>query len=111
MQNVISACRLLVRVEARLGIACEPAEKSGVPSMQWPQQPPRSMMRAPSTSMMRPGGAICRSGEVTVVRHGDGCQLRFTVPAVVQRGAELGRIARIVIAAQERADRSEGLGA
>ena len=49
--------------------------------------------------------------EVTVVRDGDGCQLRFTVPAVVQRGAELGRIARIVIAAQERADRSEGLGA
>ena len=49
--------------------------------------------------------------EVTVVRDGDGCELRFTVPAVVQRGAELGRIARIVIAAQERADRSEGLGA
>ena len=49
--------------------------------------------------------------EVTVVRDSDGCQLRFTVPAVVQRGAELGRVARIVIAAQERADRSEGLGA
>ena len=49
--------------------------------------------------------------EVTVVRDGDGRELRFTVPAVVQRGAELGRIARIVIAAQERADRSEGLGA
>jgi len=49
--------------------------------------------------------------EVTVVRDADGCELRFTVPAVVQRGAELGRIARIVIAAQERADRSEGLGA
>jgi hypothetical protein len=49
--------------------------------------------------------------EVTVVRDTDGCKLRFTVPAVVQRGAELGRIARIVIAAQERADRSEGLGA
>lgn len=49
--------------------------------------------------------------EVTVVRDDDGCQLRFTVPAVVQRGAELGRIARIVITAQERADRSEGLGA
>jgi hypothetical protein len=48
---------------------------------------------------------------VTVVRDGDGCKLRFTVPTVVQRGAELGRIARIVIAAQERADRSEGLGA
>jgi hypothetical protein len=49
--------------------------------------------------------------EVTVIRDGDGRELRFTVPAVVQRGAELGRIARIVIAAQERADRSEGLGA
>jgi hypothetical protein len=49
--------------------------------------------------------------EVTVVRDGDGCELHFTVPAVVQRGAELGRITRIVIAAQERADRSEGLGA
>ena len=49
--------------------------------------------------------------EVTVVRDGDGCRLRFTVPAVVQRGAELGRIARIVIAAQERVDHSEGLGA
>jgi hypothetical protein len=49
--------------------------------------------------------------EVTVVRDADGCELRFTVPAVVQRGAELGRIARIVIAAQERADSSEGLGA
>jgi hypothetical protein len=49
--------------------------------------------------------------EVTVMREADGFKLRFTVPAVVQRGAELGRIARIVIAAQERADRSEGLGA
>ena len=48
--------------------------------------------------------------EVTV-RRDDGCELRFTVPAVVQRGAELGRIARIVIGAQERADSSEGLGA
>ena len=43
--------------------------------------------------------------------YADGCELRFTVPAVVQRGAELGQIARIVIAAQERAERSEGLGA
>ena len=65
---------------------------------------------------MRPDGAICRLGEVTtqievtVVRDGDGCELRFTVPAIVQRGAELGRIARIVIAAQERVDRSEGVG-
>jgi hypothetical protein len=49
--------------------------------------------------------------EVTVVRESDGCRLTFTVPAVVQRGAELGEIARIVITAQERVDRSEGLGA
>jgi hypothetical protein len=48
---------------------------------------------------------------VTVVRDGDGCVLRFTVPEIVQRGAELHQIARIVIGAQERADRSEGLGA
>jgi hypothetical protein len=49
--------------------------------------------------------------EVTVVRENDGCRLTFTVPAVVQRGAEIGQIARIVITAQERVDRSEGLGA
>ncbi len=58
-----------------------------------------------------PFGGSDEQIEVTVVRDGDGCELRFTVPAVVQRGSELGRIARIVIAAQERADRSEGLGA
>jgi hypothetical protein len=57
-----------------------------------------------------PFGGTSDAIEVTVVRDGDGCELRFTVPAVVQRGAELGRIARIVIAAQERADSSEGLG-
>ena len=49
--------------------------------------------------------------EVTVVRDADSCELRFNLTSVVQRGAELGGIARIVIAAQERADRSEGLGA
>ena len=49
--------------------------------------------------------------EVTVVRDSDGCRLRFTVPAVVQRGTELHEIARIVIGAQERVDHSEGLGA
>ena len=48
---------------------------------------------------------------VTVERRADGCRLRFTVPAVVLRGSELGRIAKRVIGAQERADRSEGLGA
>jgi hypothetical protein len=48
---------------------------------------------------------------ITVVRDGDGCRLQFTVPAIVQRGEELSRIAALVIGAQERADRSEGLGA
>ena len=48
---------------------------------------------------------------VTVVRTDDGCSLRFVVPSVVQRGNELGQIAKIVIGAQERVDRSEGLGA
>jgi hypothetical protein len=48
---------------------------------------------------------------VTVARDDDGCELRFVVPSVVQRGNELGQIAKIVISAQERADRSEGLGA
>jgi hypothetical protein len=48
---------------------------------------------------------------VTVVREGDGCELHFVVPSVVQRGNELGQIAKIVIGAQERVDRSEGLGA
>jgi len=48
---------------------------------------------------------------VTVVREDDGCELRFVVPTVVQRGNELGQIAKIVIGAQERVDRSEGLGA
>jgi hypothetical protein len=54
-----------------------------------------------------------RDGElaVTVVRDGDGLELRFSVPALVQRGAELGQITRIVIEAQERLDRSKGLGA
>jgi hypothetical protein len=48
---------------------------------------------------------------VTVVREDDGCRLRFVVPTVVQRGAELGQITKIIIGAQERVDRSEGLGA
>jgi hypothetical protein len=48
---------------------------------------------------------------VTVERRSDGCRLQFTVPAIVLRGAELGVIARVVIGAQERVERSEGLGA
>ena len=48
---------------------------------------------------------------ITVEREGDGCRLTFTLPDIVQRGEEIGSVAAIVIAAQERADRSEGLGA
>jgi hypothetical protein len=33
------------------------------------------------------------------------------VPAVVQRGDELGEITRIVIGAQERIDHTKGMGA
>ena len=38
-------------------------------------------------------------------------QIRFTVPAFLSRGAELGEVARIVIRARVRMDRSAGLGA
>jgi len=48
---------------------------------------------------------------ITVVREDDGCELTFTLPSIVKRGEELERIAAIVIGAQTRADRSEGLGA
>ncbi len=47
---------------------------------------------------------------VTVRRDEDGCELRFTVPEVVQQGEELGLIARIVIGARERADSMKYLG-
>ncbi|MDX6495173.1 MAG: hypothetical protein QOE17_1159 [Gaiellales bacterium] len=48
---------------------------------------------------------------VTVVRDSDGCELEYSVPAVVQRGDELGEITRIVIGAQERVDHTKGMGA
>jgi hypothetical protein len=51
------------------------------------------------------------SRTVTVERDSDGCRLSFAVPSIVQRGQELSEIAAIVIAAKERSDRSEGLGA
>jgi hypothetical protein len=47
---------------------------------------------------------------ITVVRTGDGLELRFTVPAVVQQGSELEQIAQLVIGAQERADSLKELG-
>jgi hypothetical protein len=48
---------------------------------------------------------------VTAVRDEDGAEVSFTVPAIVSRGAELGEVARVVIGAHERVERSEGLGA
>jgi hypothetical protein len=48
---------------------------------------------------------------VTAVRDEDGLEVTFTVPAIVSRGTELGAVARVVIGAQERLERSEGLGA
>lgn len=47
---------------------------------------------------------------VTIRRDEDGCELRFTVPEVVQQGEELALIARIVIGARERADSMKYLG-
>jgi hypothetical protein len=38
-------------------------------------------------------------------------RLAFTVPNLLNRGEELGEVARIVIRAWERKERSEGLGA
>ena len=38
-------------------------------------------------------------------------RIRFTVPAFLSRGEELGEVARIVIRARDRMDRSAGLGA
>jgi hypothetical protein len=47
---------------------------------------------------------------ITLVREGDGLELRFTVPSVVQQGGELEQIASLVIGAQDRADSLKGLG-
>jgi hypothetical protein len=47
---------------------------------------------------------------ITVVRSGDGLELRFTVPSVVQQGGELNLLSRLVIGAQERADSLKELG-
>jgi hypothetical protein len=41
----------------------------------------------------------------------DDVHVGFTVPDFVSRGEELGEIARLVIRARERMDRSAGLGA
>ena len=47
---------------------------------------------------------------IRVLREGDGLELRFTVPSVVQQGGELDQISRLVIGAQERADSLKELG-
>ena len=51
-------------------------------------------------------------GTLAVTLEGpDDVQVRFTVPAFLSRGDELGEVARIVIRAWERMDRASGLGA
>jgi hypothetical protein len=47
---------------------------------------------------------------ITVLRSGDGLELSFTVPSVVQQGGELNQITQLVIGAQERADSLKELG-
>ena len=82
------------------------------------ERPHPTTAPAASTSATRRAGATCpsrataTSAPVTVAaatRTAAGCS--FTVPAMVLRGSELGVIARVVIGAQERVERSEGLGA
>ena len=50
------------------------------------------------------------SHAVTLVSD-DGEEIAFVVPSFVERGEELGEIARIVLRAHERWRRLEGLGA
>jgi hypothetical protein len=49
--------------------------------------------------------------EITLVRDEDGEQVRFTMPAFVEQGDELGEIALIVIRARERWRELKGVGA
>jgi hypothetical protein len=48
--------------------------------------------------------------EVTA-RRDDGLTASFAVPAYVSRGDEIHEVARVVIAARERMERTKGLGA
>ena len=48
--------------------------------------------------------------EITLVRDEDGEQVRFTMPAFVEQGDELGEIALIVIRARERWRELKGVG-
>jgi hypothetical protein len=48
--------------------------------------------------------------EITLVRDDDGEEVRFTMPAFVERGDELGEIALLVIRARERWRELKGVG-
>jgi hypothetical protein len=47
---------------------------------------------------------------IVLGRDVDGCRLELSLPPIVQRGVELGQIAKLVIAAQERADHAKTMG-
>ena len=48
--------------------------------------------------------------EITLLREDDGEQVRFTMPAFVEQGDELGEIALLVIRARERWRELKGVG-
>jgi hypothetical protein len=48
--------------------------------------------------------------EITLVREEDGEEVRFTMPAFVEQGDELGEIALLVIRARERWRELKGVG-
>ena len=48
---------------------------------------------------------------ITLVREEDGEEVRFTLPAFVEQGDELGEIALLVIRARQRWRELKGLGA
>src|SRR6478672_4491574 len=98
-----TAGRVVVPVEVQLGAPCELAENQHARRPGWTTSDEEGTVEiddAPGWRYLPFEGSGEEIG-VTVVRDSDGCRLRFTVPAVVQRGTELGQIARIVIAAQE----------
>jgi hypothetical protein len=47
---------------------------------------------------------------IVLERDADGCRLELSLPSIVHRGVELGEIAKLVIAAQERADHAKTAG-
>jgi hypothetical protein len=48
--------------------------------------------------------------EITLVREEDGEEVRFTLPAFIEQGDELGEIALLVIRARERWRELKGVG-